>query len=178
MKIKILFVCSFMFLMLKGKSQIDLSSFKLDIPSDSVTGCYCKQELKIIVGSANIIDGLKCKINEFDFLVGLDNRKKIIYYSTRDSNFLINDIKYLTRNRNILDSLRKDSIIYEPGSGAYIKLGQEWNLGFDWKDVSYKKSKVSLKANAFPTILFKRSINYNSSSKWTREYGGKKTTSY
>ncbi len=142
------------------KSQILIKNeFRLYIPLDSLK-ISCKDKFDFLFNSADLIKAMNCRIDTTDFVIGFDNAKRIIFYGCKDHNFFINNVKYLSYNKPFLDSLKlSGKIIYELGWGAYLKLPEGWNLGFDVNDIVFENGKNSLKKDALPCLLFKKGIN-------------------
>jgi len=150
-----------MMICIYGKSQIDSSVFNFGNLKDSVFQCNPQTKSLIIVNRGTLIRGYDCKVNNLNFRIGIDSvTNQIMHYYTQDSNFLINGFKYLTKKKNILDSLKKEKIIVEHGWAIYISLPQEWNLAFKYSDLKIKRGKGFLKKGATPISLFKRQKKY------------------
>lgn len=167
MKIKYFLVILLMMIYVHSKSQVDSSLFSFGNLKGSVFQCNPQTSSLIIVNRATLIRGYDCKVNNLDFRIGIDSvTSQIIHYSTQDSNFLINGFRYLTKKKNILDSLKKQKIIVEHGWAIYIPVQQEWNLAFKYSDLRIKKGKGFLKKGATPISLFKRQKKYMGSGEF------------
>lgn len=94
-------------------SAIDL----LGIPIDSIRECSCSDDIVIAFGSGNIKSGFRCVIEGVSFDIAYLENRRIVYYSTSDSNFLIENFRYLTRDKDIIDSLKKEGIHFDMDIG-------------------------------------------------------------
>lgn len=158
---KYFLVILLMMIYIHGKSQADSSLFSFGNLKGSEFQCNPQATSLIIVNRGTLIRCYDCKVNNLDFRIGIDSvTNQIIHYSTQDSNFLIKGFKYLTKEKNILDSLKIGKIIVEHGWAIYIPLSQEWNLAFKYSDLRIKNGKGFLKKGATPVSLFKRQKKY------------------
>jgi len=130
MKGKLFAIILFCLLLFEGRAQNYSAINLLDIPVDSVRECSCSEDIMIAFGSGNIKEGYHCVIEGISFDIAYLTNRKIVYYSTRDSNFLINNFRYLTRNKAVLDSLKKGGIYFDGDIGLFIDLPDGWKLGF------------------------------------------------
>ena len=158
------------------EAQSNLSDFDLGIKRNKFCNSCNKsirKNILIAIDRSTILKGFECIRQNILFTIAIDSRKRIVYYSTKDSNFLINSFQYLTRKKNIIDSLRMLPLIYDPTWGAYIELPDQWNLGYDISDIEEGSAMKSLKNGAIPQYLFKRSKSYRAQSKWVNKYNAK-----
>jgi len=154
------------------------SEIKLSLPIDSIPiQCISQIDENVVlrIGRNYITTGIKCTIDKFDYLVGIDKTNRIIFYSIYDTNFLINNFRYITEDKQILDSLRTKKIVFEPGWTAYIKLLDDWNLAFDNEDIEIIGSTFCLKKDAIPKFLFKRRIDYDKDATVPKSWGQSKS---
>jgi hypothetical protein len=140
--------------------QINNEKYKLGVSFDSLN-LPCTENFNLVFGSAELINGTSCKIDNFKFIIGIDKHRKVIYYATSDSSFKINNELYLRTTQTYLDSLKKLKIIYETGWNAYIRLTDGWNLAFKVKDITYLNGIRKLKDNAVPDFIFKKGYYYS-----------------
>lgn len=140
--------------------------FKLNVPLDSI-GIEYYGDFTVVIGASSTAKGRNMKVGNIEFIVGIDKMCKIVFYSSRDSNFLINNFRYLRYEQNYLDSIKsKSKLFYEIGWAAFIQIGDGWNLAFDYLDIERATSGgYALKKNAKPTYVFKRSNKVNSQYK-------------
>lgn len=153
---KYLFVFILGLIMIEGKSQNDSSLFRLGIQIDSIAECISGKEIAVAYGSGNIKQGLKCEIDGVAFNIAYSKNREVVYYSTTDTNFLINNFRYLTKNKTVVDSLKKETIVFNYDQGFYIDLPQGWKLGFYLQDIITRNKKYTLKKHAKPDYIFKR----------------------
>lgn len=140
-----------------AEGQMKDDTYKLGIYFDSLN-LECTENFTLVFNSSQLINGSSCKINGFIFSIGRDNSRKVIYYSTTDTNFTINKMRYLRQDKPYLDSIKALKIIYEPGWAVYIEVDNGWNLAFSNKDIIYVNGVGELKIGAIPSFLFKRGV--------------------
>ena len=157
MKERLFAILLFSLLMFEGRTQNYSSIHLLGIPIDSIRECSCSDEIAIAFGSGNIKQGFRCVIEGISFSIAYLENRKIVYYSTDDSSFLIENFRYLTSNKTVIDSLKKRGIYFDMDIGLFIDLPQGWKLGFYYRDAIQVKNKIRLKKNAVPRYLFKTS---------------------
>lgn len=142
-----------------AKSQTEASMFKLGVSIDSVSGCSSCEAMSVIFDRGGIKRGLRCSIRGILFDIVYSDDRKIIFYSTEDSAFLIRNYRYLTKEKNTMDSIKKEKIIFtDLFQGAYINLPDGWRLGFIERDIITENDRKSLKENAVPFYLYKTSL--------------------
>ena len=73
------------------------------------------------------------------YLGGIDVNKKLVFISTTDTAFNINNIKYI--GMPLLVFTNKENIKTIRGWGSYLKINQDWYAAFDFKHLS-DNSKV------------------------------------
>lgn len=157
MKGKLFTIILFCLLLFEGRAQNYSATNLLDIPIDSIRECSGSNDIVIAFGSGNIKNGFCCVIEGISFNIAYLEDRKIVYYSTTDSNFLIGNFRYLTSNKAVLDSLKKGGIYFDMDIGLFIALPDGWKLAFYYQDATEKKNKIRLKKNAIPGYLFKTS---------------------
>jgi|GEM_PF-6014314 len=141
---------------LVGQNDYD---FKLDIPIDS-SGLNYYGDFVLSIGPSSQVQAREFKIGAVKFFVGVDKCSHIVFYSTNDSNFLINKRRYLTRDQHFLDSIKSNSkLMNDAGWAGFIPVEDGWNLGFDFEDVKENPNSKGyvLKKGATPTFIFKKS---------------------
>ena len=171
--LSIIFITFFSFLYSSGIAQSNFL-IKLSLPADSLPKeCLSQLDINNVIQISKnyIVTGVKCKIDNIEYNLGLDKFSNIIFYSVYDTNFLINNFRFITKNKTVLDSIKKAEVIFEPGWAAYIKLPDDWNLAFENKDIVKNKSGLCLKINAAPKFLFKRRNDYNSGATVPKSWG-------
>ena len=142
------------------KSQSIMPSFDVNVKFGPPYCNYITDTIFIRPEQNTTLDGFRLKIAGIDFEVGISKSNQIVYYSTSDSNFLINNFNYLTKNKNVIDSLKKLPITYDLRIGAFLDLPQGWKLGFYYYDLVYINKELNLKENAVPLYLFKTNKKY------------------
>lgn len=157
MKYSLFAIILFCSLALESSAQKYAAINLLHISVDSIKECNSAKEIVIAFGSGNIKNGFSCMLEGINFDIAYSKNREVVYYSTKDSNFLINNFRYLTRNKTVLDSLKKEGIYFDMDIGLFIRLPDGWKLGFYYKDATEKDNKIRLKKNAIPAYLFKTS---------------------
>lgn len=142
-----------------AKSQIEGSLFKLGASIDSVSSYNTCEDIWVLFDHGGKKPGLRCSIGRILFDIVYSDDRKIIAYYTSDSVFLIGNYRYLTSDKSILDSIKKEKVIFtDLFQGAYINLPDGWRLGFTEQNIITENGRKYLKENALPFYLYKTSL--------------------
>ncbi len=155
----ILNVCSFL-TYYTASAQGDYS-FKLDIPIDSagLNKYEYIGDQGIFTGPSSHVKGREYKMHGVKVTIGMNKISDIVCYLSCDSNFIINNVRYLSLEKGYLDSLKKNCKLFvEAGYVAYILIDDGWKLNFNYLDVIKSEKKgYFLKEGAKPTCVSKTS---------------------
>ena len=100
----------------------------------------------IILPNNCLTKHITLKENGIKYNLGLSNDNTIVFISTNDSTFSINDIKIGDCISSFCDinkiDFRIDNKNFTPGWGYYIPINNEWFVALDFKEKPDKNSKV------------------------------------
>lgn len=116
-------------------------NIELDAKFDTI-----KSDSYIILPNNCLTKHVTLEENGIKYNLGLSNANKIIFISTNDSIFSINNVRIGDSISSFCDIERIDFIIdnknYTPGWGYYIPINNEWFVAFDFKKKPDKNSTI------------------------------------
>ena len=96
--------------------------------------------IKVMIPSGKIIHAKKVIDSNITFIYGIDEKDNVIYVSTNDSKFKIQNYNLNNTFGDI--SLNMKDMKYIPGWGYYIKIDNIWYAGFNFKSKPRQTSKI------------------------------------
>ena len=94
---------------------------------------------KMLIPSGDFVDSFDYTINNVTYSVSLSLRNKVIYLSTNDNDFIIDELRI---NNPVSDKYLTKEFKYRPGWGYYLPLRDGWYAGFDFKNKPTKESVI------------------------------------
>ena len=101
---------------------------------------YKESNGKIVLPNGRYASMVEYKSGKVAYTLGINDKSKILFISTKDANFAINNITLKSRLSELTNNV--ENIEHIPGWGYYIKCDSDWYAGFRHDSKPDKFSKI------------------------------------
>ncbi len=95
---------------------------------------------RVLAPTISFIPSTNIKINDIEYIIGVNSDQEISYVSTTNSNFRVDGLTINSKLGDIENDINQ--VKHIPGWGYYIEVNSEWYAGFDFQMKPNRGSKI------------------------------------